>query len=98
MFVNNPEESGKWSLRSNEKLDFKKKLSQIKVGGLSEQIEIIFRRIFASRSYGSQLVERLGIDHVKGMLFYGPPGTGKTLMAREISKILEVEPKIVNGP
>lgn len=32
------------------------------------------------------------------MLLYGPPGTGKTLIAREISKILKVEPKIVNGP
>lgn len=32
------------------------------------------------------------------MLLHGPPGTGKTLMAREISKILDVEPKIINGP
>lgn len=40
----------------------------------------------------------LGIKHCKGMLLYGPPGTGKTLIAREISKILKVEPKVVNGP
>ena len=32
------------------------------------------------------------------LFLYGPPGTGKTLIAREISKILKVEPKIVNGP
>jgi vesicle-fusing ATPase len=43
-------------------------------------------------------LKKLGIEHTKGILLYGPPGTGKTLMAREISKILDVEPKIVNGP
>ncbi len=45
-----------------------------------------------------KLQRSLGIKNVKGILLYGPPGTGKTLIAREISKILKVEPKIVNGP
>ncbi len=45
------------------------------------------------------LVEKLGIQHVKGMVLYGPPGTGKTLLARQIGKMLNArEPKIVNGP
>ena len=35
-----------------------------------------------------QVVEKLGMQHVKGILLYGPPGTGKTLMAREIGQIL----------
>lgn len=65
---------------------------------MSEQIQVIFRRVFASRTHGALLVEKLGIDHVKGMLLYGPPGTGKTLLARELAKVMNVEPKIINGP
>jgi len=45
-----------------------------------------------------KMMRKLNLKHIKGMLLYGPPGTGKTLIAREISKILKVEPKIVNGP
>ncbi|CAG8554473.1 266_t:CDS:2, partial [Scutellospora calospora] len=45
------------------------------------------------------IVEKIGIQHVKGILLFGPPGTGKTLMARQIGKMLNArEPKIVNGP
>ena len=44
------------------------------------------------------MMKKFGIKHIKGMLLYGPPGTGKTLIAREISKILKFQPKIVNGP
>lgn len=32
------------------------------------------------------------------MILYGPPGTGKTLLARELSEVLDVKPKIINGP
>jgi vesicle-fusing ATPase len=45
-----------------------------------------------------RMVRLLGLKHIRGMLLYGPPGTGKTLIAREISKLLKVKPKIVNGP
>ncbi|CAF3776675.1 unnamed protein product [Rotaria sp. Silwood1] len=34
----------------------------------------------------------------RGVLLSGPPGTGKTLIARTISEILNVKPKIVRGP
>lgn len=44
-------------------------------------------------------MEKLGVQHVKGLLLYGPPGTGKTLMARQIGKMLNArEPKVVSGP
>jgi vesicle-fusing ATPase len=36
------------------------------VGGLDEQFEEIFRRAFASRVYPPDVVDRLGIQHVKG--------------------------------
>ena len=40
------------------------------------------------------MVEKLGTQHVKGILLYGPPGTGKTLMACKIGQMLKGrEPK-----
>ncbi|ALC46809.1 comt, partial [Drosophila busckii] len=69
------------------------------IGGLDKEFNAIFRRAFASRVFPPELVEQLGIKHVKGILLYGPPGTGKTLMARQIGTMLNArEPKIVNGP
>ncbi|KAF6256958.1 N-ethylmaleimide sensitive fusion protein [Scenedesmus sp. NREL 46B-D3] len=69
------------------------------IGGLDRQFDAIFRRAFASRVFPPSIVQRLGIQHVKGMLLHGPPGTGKTLIARQIGKMLNgKEPKVVNGP
>lgn len=69
------------------------------VGGLDKEFNAIFRRAFASRVFPVELVEQLGLKHVRGILLYGPPGTGKTLMARQIGGMLNSrEPKIVNGP
>jgi len=69
------------------------------IGGLDKEFSDIFRRAFASRVFPPEVVQKLGIKHVKGMLLYGPPGTGKTLMARQIGKMLNgKEPQIVNGP
>ncbi|KAH9899510.1 AAA-domain-containing protein [Cubamyces lactineus] len=75
------------------------KFEDMGIGGLDQEFSAIFRRAFASRVFPPALVEKLGIQHVKGILLYGPPGTGKTLMARQIGKMLNArEPKIVNGP
>lgn len=75
------------------------KFEDMGIGGLDDEFSAIFRRAFASRIFPPALVEKLGIQHVKGLLLYGPPGTGKTLMARQIGKMLNArEPKIVNGP
>ncbi|QSL66514.1 hypothetical protein MERGE_000894 [Pneumocystis wakefieldiae] len=75
------------------------KFEDMGIGGLDSEFSAIFRRAFASRIFPSGLVDKLGIQHVKGILLYGPPGTGKTLMARQIGKMLNArEPKIVNGP
>ncbi|KAK9479062.1 P-loop containing nucleoside triphosphate hydrolase protein [Lipomyces japonicus] len=75
------------------------KFEDMGIGGLDNEFSAIFRRAFASRIFPPGLVEKLGIQHVKGILLYGPPGTGKTLMARQIGKMLNArEPKIVNGP
>jgi len=72
---------------------------QLGIGGLDQEFSLIFRRAFASRLFPAQVMNRLGIKHVKGMLLYGPPGTGKTLIARQIAKCLRArEPKIINGP
>lgn len=72
---------------------------ELGIGGLDKEFALIFRRAFASRLFPPQLVNKLGIQHVRGMLLYGPPGTGKTLIARQIARCLKArEPKIVNGP
>ena len=75
------------------------KFEDMGIGGLDEEFSAIFRRAFASRIFPAALVDKLGIQHVRGVLLFGPPGTGKTLMARQIGKMLNAhEPKIVNGP
>ncbi|XP_025100373.1 vesicle-fusing ATPase-like isoform X1 [Pomacea canaliculata] len=88
---------GKSSYQSiiNPDWDFNK----MGIGGLDKEFTAIFRRAFASRVFPPEIVEQLGMKHVRGILLFGPPGTGKTLMARQIGKMLNArEPKIVNGP
>ncbi|RMZ73630.1 vesicle-fusing ATPase [Pyrenophora seminiperda CCB06] len=75
------------------------KFEDMGIGGLDTEFAAIFRRAFASRIFPPGVIERLGIEHVRGMLLYGPPGTGKTLIARQIGKMLNArEPKVINGP
>lgn len=75
------------------------KFENMGIGGLDSEFSTIFRRAFASRIFPPGLIDKLGIQHVKGILLYGPPGTGKTLIARQIGKMLNArEPKIINGP
>ncbi|CAD6503355.1 BgTH12-03021 [Blumeria graminis f. sp. triticale] len=75
------------------------KFEDMGIGGLDTEFGAIFRRAFASRIFPPGLIEKLGIQHVKGILLYGPPGTGKTLIARQIGKMLNSrEPKVINGP
>lgn len=75
------------------------KFEDMGIGGLDKEFSDIFRRAFASRIFPPGLAEKIGIQHVRGILLYGPPGTGKTLIARQIGKMLNArEPKIVNGP
>jgi len=73
--------------------------SKLGIGGLDKEFNDIFRRAFASRLFPTDVIQRLGIQHVRGMLLFGPPGCGKTLIARKISQALTAkEPKVVNGP
>ncbi|KAF5363987.1 hypothetical protein D9756_000253 [Leucocoprinus leucothites] len=75
------------------------KFEDMGIGGLDTEFSEIFRRAFASRVFPPGLVDKLGVQHVKGIILHGPPGTGKTLIARQIGKMLNArEPKIVNGP
>lgn len=75
------------------------KFEDMGIGGLDTEFSAIFRRAFASRIFPPGLVEKLGIQHVRGILLFGPPGTGKTLIARQIGNMLNArEPKVINGP
>ena len=97
-------DSKKLKIQSNrlqEKQVFKKNMNfqELGIGGLDKEFGEIFRRAFNSRRYPNSVIEKYGIQHVKGMLLYGPPGTGKTLIARKIADALNcTEPKIINGP
>ena len=102
-----PDKAAKYPLRvrpsstrvSNSIIKHDFNFEDMGIGGLDNEFAEIFRRAFASRIFPPGLVEKMGIQHVKGILLYGPPGTGKTLIARQIGKALEArEPKIVNGP
>lgn len=44
------------------------------IGGLDDQFLHILRRAFASRVFPPDVVEKLGISYVKGLLLHGPPG------------------------
>ncbi|KAJ7377865.1 hypothetical protein OS493_025759 [Desmophyllum pertusum] len=73
--------------------------TKLGIGGLDKEFSNIIRRAFATRLFPPEVVDKLGLRHVKGILFFGPPGTGKTLMARQIGKMLNTrEPKIISGP
>jgi vesicle-fusing ATPase len=75
------------------------KFEDMGIGGLDKEFSDIFRRAFASRIFPPGLAEKIGIQHVRGILLFGPPGTGKTLIARQIGKMLNArEPKVINGP
>ena len=72
---------------------------QIGIGGLNPELISIFRRALSTRAVNAKLINKLGINHVKGILLYGPPGTGKTLIAKKIGFMLTPkEPTIINGP
>lgn len=74
-------------------------LNKLGIGGLNNEFSQIFRRAFASRILPSDIIDKLEIQHVKGLLLYGPPGTGKTLIARGISKLLGCENiQVIAGP
>lgn len=72
---------------------------ELDIGGMNQELSTILRRVFMSRMLPSDIVEKLNIVHVKGLIMFGPPGTGKTLIARQLSKCLKAKSiKIINGP
>jgi vesicle-fusing ATPase len=79
----------------NTGFDFK----ELDIGGMDKELTTILRRVFISRVLPSDIIQKLNITHVKGLIMYGPPGTGKTLIARQLSKCLKAKSiKIINGP
>lgn len=80
---------------------FKNPLDSLKmsIGGMSKEIDTIFRRVFASRLLPAEVLGNTQLKHVRGLIISGPPGCGKTLLARQIGKLLNCNDiKYVNGP
>lgn len=72
---------------------------ELGIGGLNKELITLFRRALSLRAIKSSTCEKLGIQHIRGLLLYGPPGCGKTLIARKIGSLISnIEPKVVNGP
>lgn len=70
-------------------------LGSIGIGGLDSKFDVLFRRVFSTRTLDPETFAKLGGRHVKGVILYGPPGTGKTLMATSIAKRLGCEEPII---
>ena len=86
------------SLKSKNIFSKQFNFSELGVGGMDDQIMVMFRRAFANRRLPAAILEKYNKNHVKGVLLYGPPGTGKTLIAREMAKCLNAKkPRVVNG-
>ena len=71
-FVNAPEKP-----KQLMKMDVN--LKELGIGGLKDEFSEIFRRAFATRMYPRALIDRMGVQHVKGILIHGGPGTGTHL-------------------
>lgn len=79
----------------NTNFDFR----ELDIGGMDKELTEILRRVFISRILPLDIVKKLNVSHVKGLIMHGPPGTGKTLIARQLSKCLKAKSiKIINGP
>lgn len=41
---------------------------ELGIGGLDEEFKTIFRRVFTSRMFAKKTLDKLGINHTRGML------------------------------
>lgn len=86
-FDTNKEEIALVEKSDNALTNFDLTALETKVGGISDQLKIVTRKIMLSRGKFSELSKKRGLNPIKGILLYGPPGTGKTTFARNIGEV-----------
>ena len=72
--------------------NFSNEISKNHMGGMKSYIDKIIREVLISRT---NILNKTISKHMKksnGIILYGPPGTGKTTFAKNIGKILSLEP------
>lgn len=69
--------------------------NQMGIGGLDKEFSDIFRRAFASRVFPPDVVEQMGMKHVRGILLFGPPGK---CHAHNLQSYLHAESRVAWDP
>ncbi len=72
-------------------------ISLKEVGGLGESLKEL-RELIEIPLKRPDLLAKLGLEPIRGVLLVGPPGTGKTLTARAIAEELGVHHIAIAGP
>lgn len=87
------------NLMSQEFFQSNFSFESIGIGGMDNELASVLRRVLSTRAIRPDLMEKMGIQHVKGIILHGPAGTGKTRIARNMGSLLsKIPPVVVNGP
>lgn len=97
-FIHNKNSTKYGLVGRNTTITVKTDFEAMGVGGYSDMLIEVVRRVFMSRMMSNDLRKKQGIKHAAGMILHGPPGTGKTLIARTIANMIGYDIVVQRGP